>query len=49
MARDMFALLKDLNANGTTVVYVTHDQSLAAQASRVISVRDGLIMQDSAS
>jgi ABC-type lipoprotein export system ATPase subunit len=49
MACDMFALLKDLNKNGTTVVYVTHDPSLAAQAHRVISVRDGLITEDSAS
>lgn len=49
LAKDMFALLKQLNKSGTTVVYVTHDQSLAAQASRVISVRDGLIVTDSAS
>lgn len=48
LARDMFALLKELNQAGTTVVYVTHDQSLAAQASRVISVRDGLIVSDAA-
>ena len=46
MARDMFALLKDLNENGTTVVYVTHDQALAGLASRIVSVRDGLITDD---
>jgi putative ABC transport system ATP-binding protein len=46
MARDMFELLKSLNENGTTVVYVTHDQSLAALASRIVSVRDGLITGD---
>jgi putative ABC transport system ATP-binding protein len=46
MARDMFELLKGLNENGTTVVYVTHDQSLAALASRIVSVRDGLITGD---
>jgi putative ABC transport system ATP-binding protein len=46
LARDMFGLLKGLNENGTTVVYVTHDPALAALASRVVSVRDGLIVDD---
>jgi putative ABC transport system ATP-binding protein len=46
MAQDMFKLLKELNDGGTTVVYVTHDQALAALASRVVSVRDGLIVGD---
>jgi putative ABC transport system ATP-binding protein len=48
MARDMFELLGRLNADGTTVVYVTHDQALAAMATRIVSVRDGLIVDDSA-
>ena len=46
LAREMFDLLKGLNENGTTVVYVTHDQSLAALASRIVSVRDGVIVDD---
>jgi putative ABC transport system ATP-binding protein len=46
MARDMFDLLQRLNADGTTVVYVTHDQALAAMAARIVSVRDGLIVDD---
>ena len=46
LARDMFGLFKRLNDNGTTVVYVTHDQALAQMASRVVSVRDGLIVGD---
>ena len=46
LARDMFNLFKTLNGSGTTVVYVTHDEGLAALASRVISVRDGLIVAD---
>jgi putative ABC transport system ATP-binding protein len=46
LARDMFELLKGLNEKGTTVVYVTHDQTLAALASRIVSVRDGLITGD---
>jgi putative ABC transport system ATP-binding protein len=42
----MFKLLVGLNENGTTVVYVTHDPALAALASRIVSVRDGLIVDD---
>jgi putative ABC transport system ATP-binding protein len=43
MTQEMFGLLKVLNENGTTVVYVTHDLALADKASRIVSVRDGLI------
>jgi putative ABC transport system ATP-binding protein len=46
MAQDMFGLLKGLNGDGTTVVYVTHDQALAGLASRIVSVRDGRIVGD---
>ncbi|MBV9445723.1 MAG: ABC transporter ATP-binding protein [Streptosporangiaceae bacterium] len=46
MAQEMLKLLKQQNGAGTTVVYVTHDPGLAARASRVISVRDGLIVDD---
>jgi putative ABC transport system ATP-binding protein len=46
MAHDMFELLKRLNGNGTTVVYVTHDQALAGLAPRIVSVCDGLIISD---
>jgi putative ABC transport system ATP-binding protein len=46
-AREMFGLIADLNAAGTTVIFVTHDQGLAAQASRLVTVRDGGIVSDS--
>lgn len=40
-------LLLDLNAReGTTLVLVTHDASLAAYADRRITLRDGLILSD---
>jgi putative ABC transport system ATP-binding protein len=45
-ARAMFGLLNSLNQTGTTVVYVTHDQALAAMASRVVTVRDGQVVDD---
>jgi len=46
MALDMFKLLKSLNEQGTTIVYVTHDPALARLAHRIVSVRDGLITSD---
>jgi putative ABC transport system ATP-binding protein len=46
LAREMLELLKELNGQGTTVVYVTHDEALAAMASRMVFVRDGLIVGD---
>jgi putative ABC transport system ATP-binding protein len=42
-AMDMFELLVRLNAEGKTVLYVTHDLSLAARAHRVVTIRDGLV------
>jgi putative ABC transport system ATP-binding protein len=49
LAREMFDLLKRQNGTGTTVVYVTHDLALAEMASRIVSVRDGLITGDTRS
>jgi putative ABC transport system ATP-binding protein len=45
-ATEMFRLLAELNAVGTTVIFVTHDRGLAALASRVVTVRDGRIVSD---
>jgi len=45
-AQDMFGLLRDLNAAGTTVIFVTHDPGLAAVAPRLVTVRDGRIVSD---
>jgi len=42
----MFDLLARLNAEGTTVLYVTHDGSLAERAGRVVTVKDGRVVKD---
>ena len=43
---DVIALLARLNADGTTIVVVTHDEDLAHAARRVIHMRDGIIVRD---
>jgi putative ABC transport system ATP-binding protein len=45
-AAEMFELLRRLNAEGKTVLYVTHDLDLAARAGRVVTIRDGLVVRD---
>jgi putative ABC transport system ATP-binding protein len=42
-AVEMFELLARLNDDGKTVLYVTHDLSLAERAHRVVTIRDGLV------
>lgn len=43
---DVLALLEDLNAQGHTVLLITHDAKVAARARRVIEIRDGNIVSD---
>jgi putative ABC transport system ATP-binding protein len=43
---EMIALFARLNADGTTIIVVTHDEDLAAAARRVIHMRDGSIIGD---
>jgi ABC-type lipoprotein export system ATPase subunit len=42
----VFGHLRDLNAAGTTVIFVTHDPGLAALAPRLVTMRDGRIVSD---
>ena len=43
MAESVMQLLEEINRDGTTIVMVTHELSLASRAHRNIQVRDGLI------
>ncbi len=45
-AADMFALLARLNEGGKTVAYVTHDPSLALRAHRIVTIRDGRVVEE---
>jgi putative ABC transport system ATP-binding protein len=42
-AADMFDVLAGLNSEGKTVLYVTHDLSLADRAHRRVTIRDGVV------
>ncbi len=44
-AAEMFELLARLNDEGKTVLYVTHDLSLADRAHRVVTIRDGIVVR----
>jgi putative ABC transport system ATP-binding protein len=44
----IFSLLGELNADGATIVVITHDHSLAQRLPRQVSVLDGRIVEDSA-
>ncbi|HEX6681219.1 MAG TPA: ABC transporter ATP-binding protein [Candidatus Limnocylindrales bacterium] len=42
----LLALLQDLNRDGTTIVVITHDRTVAAAAPRRIELRDGRLVHD---
>jgi putative ABC transport system ATP-binding protein len=42
--KEILALFRRLHADGTTLVVVTHDDQLAAEAGRVIRMLDGRIV-----
>ncbi|HEX3930102.1 MAG TPA: ABC transporter ATP-binding protein [Nocardioides sp.] len=43
---EVLRLFDTLRANGQTLVVVTHDQRTAATAERIVSLRDGAIVED---
>ena len=45
---EIMALLQQLNREGITVVLVTHEHDIARHAGRIISFRDGLVVEDRA-
>jgi putative ABC transport system ATP-binding protein len=43
---EVMAILQGLVAQGKTVILVTHEADIASYASRVVTLRDGLIIED---
>ncbi len=46
--KEIMEILKGLHEEGRTVILITHDNDIAAQAKRVIKIMDGRIVSDSA-
>ena len=44
--KDILQALRDLNDSGITVVIVTHEEEIGAQAKRLIRMRDGVVQSD---
>ncbi|MBQ8851518.1 MAG: macrolide ABC transporter ATP-binding protein, partial [Oscillibacter sp.] len=44
--REVLALLQQLHKEGNTVVLITHDNSIAVQAQRIIRLEDGKVVYD---
>jgi putative ABC transport system ATP-binding protein len=47
-AAEVLALLREVRSGGQTLVLVTHDVRVAASADRVVSLRDGLVVDETA-
>lgn len=45
-SRELLDFLKQLNEEGNTIVLITHDNSIAQEANRVVTLRDGKIISD---
>ncbi len=45
-SESVMELLKDINREGMTVFVITHEEEVAAQADRIIRLKDGVIISD---
>lgn len=45
-SREIIRILKELHQEGRTVILITHDNEIAAQAKRVIRIKDGKVEAD---
>ncbi len=44
--KEVMKLLKDLSAQGHTIILITHDSQVAKNAQRIIEISDGLVVKD---
>ncbi len=45
--KEVMEIFKELNKNGNTVILITHDSGVAAQAKRVVRIQDGKLYEES--
>jgi putative ABC transport system ATP-binding protein len=48
-AADVVQMLRELHADGQTIILVTHDADIARQAARVVTLKDGAVISDTRS
>ena len=44
--KEVMTLFKELNDTGQTIILITHEESVAKQSNRIITIKDGLIESD---
>ncbi len=45
-SREVMALIQQINKSGKTVLIVTHEEDIAKMCSRIVRLKDGVIMED---
>ncbi len=45
-SHEIMALLKDIHANGNTILLVTHEEDISRYARRIVRLRDGVVESD---
>ncbi|MGY4000900.1 MacB family efflux pump subunit [Aeromonas sanarellii] len=45
--KEVMTILKELHARGHTIILVTHDMAVASHADRIITLRDGRVVEES--
>lgn len=43
--KEVMEIFKELNANGNTVILITHDADIASQAKRIVRIQDGKLYE----
>ena len=44
--KEVMEIFKNLNANGNTIILITHDSGVAAEAKRVVRIQDGKLYEE---
>ena len=44
--QEVMKIFKDLNENGQTIILITHEDSIAKQSNRIITIMDGVVKSD---
>jgi putative ABC transport system ATP-binding protein len=45
-SQEIMKIFEELNADGRTLIFVTHDKNVASFANRIIQIKDGQILSD---